>query len=161
LITQEKLKKYLHYSEEDGSFTWIKHDLKPYKIGKNAEHDHNHGYKCINLCGKKYYSHRLAWLYMYGEFPKQHIDHINGIKSDNKIINLRDVSNSDNQQNQKTHHKNSKSGLMGSVKHNNKFRAQITINGICYRSKVLETKEEAHELYLLMKRELHGDNCFI
>jgi hypothetical protein len=56
------------------------------------------GYLRITVLGKSYYAHRLAWFYMNGEWPDQ-IDHINGIKSDNRIENLRNVTVQQNNQN--------------------------------------------------------------
>ena len=54
------------------------------------------GYLIIKIKGKQYKAHRLAWLYEFGSFPNTNIDHINGIRTDNRISNLRAVSQSVN-----------------------------------------------------------------
>lgn len=61
------------------------------------------GYRYISFRGRHYYAHRLAWLIVKGEWPKNHIDHINGVKDDNRIANLRDVSSAENHRNMKIH----------------------------------------------------------
>jgi hypothetical protein len=76
---------------------------------------HIKGYLQIMIDGKNHLAHRLAWFYVYGEWPKNQIDHINRIKTDNKIINLRDVDNSTNQHNIGTRSHNS-SGTTGVYK---------------------------------------------
>lgn len=73
------------------------------KIGKSATRNHQTGYKRVKLDGKDYGAHRVAWLLHYGEWPKQQIDHINGNRGDNRMCNLRDVSQTENQQNRKSH----------------------------------------------------------
>ncbi len=64
-----------------------------------GEISNNDRYLKAMLLGTRYKIHRLAWLYVYGEFPKEQIDHINGDRLDNRICNLRDVSQIMNNQN--------------------------------------------------------------
>jgi hypothetical protein len=160
MITQEQLKEFLEYDKETGVFI-RKIDWYKSKKGDIAGTDDGRGYKKIWILGKKYLLHRLAWLYVYGKFPDNDIDHINGNPSDNRIENLRDVSKSCNLQNQSRMHKNNKSGMLGVVAHYGKYRAQLTIKGITLKSKRFESKEEAHAEYIKMKRFYHGENCMI
>lgn len=67
--------------------------------GRVAGTVNNRGYKIIKIAGNKYREHRLAWLHVYGEWPADQIDHINRIKADNRIENLRVVNNSENMRN--------------------------------------------------------------
>jgi hypothetical protein len=106
MLTQAKLKEVLHYDPETGDFTWRK------KGEKRAGCTTSHGYQRIILARKEYKSHRLAWLYVYGEFPKEQIDHINGVRDDNRIKNLRPVSNTENTKNGKRRCTNT-SGVTG------------------------------------------------
>jgi hypothetical protein len=92
-MTQKKLKKIVKYDPETGIFTKIKDGSI---CGYNPTCK---GYGRIYINRLGYYSHRLAWLYVYGEWPKQQIDHINRIRNDNRICNLRDVSPAENMAN--------------------------------------------------------------
>jgi hypothetical protein len=99
---------------------------------------------------------------VHGEWPKHYIDHINGERSDNRLCNLREATNSQNQQNKKRAMKNSKSGVLGVFwdKERSAFRAEIRLNG---KGKFLgrfKTAEEASEVYLAYKRQLH-EHCTI
>ena len=90
MITQEELKELLDYNPETGLFTWnVYNNIK----NKTTAGTFNDGYIQIKIKQKIYQAHRLAWLYVYGEWPKGQIDHINGIRDDNRIENLRDVTN--------------------------------------------------------------------
>lgn len=97
-MTQQQLKEILHYNPNTGAFTWKICPRKSIKEGSIAGRLSR--YIQIQYKGKKYYAHRLAWLYMYGKLPKNQIDHINRDKTDNRISNLRDVTHFENQQNQ-------------------------------------------------------------
>ena len=96
-LTQEKLKQELLYVPETGKFIRLK-AVSQMKRGDIAGWISKNGYIGINVCGKKYTGHRLAWLYMTGSWPKQ-IDHINRIRSDNRWENLREVTQSQNNRN--------------------------------------------------------------
>lgn len=120
-ITQERLKELLRYDPETGDFDWLCN-------GDSAGLINDRGYLRIYIEKKTYLSHRLAWLYVHGEFPPETTDHINGIKNDNRIKNLRAVSQGENLKNQKINNTN-KSGITGVFwdKKSQKWRAQITV----------------------------------
>jgi len=100
MITVERLKELLNYNETTGAFTW-KVTPKSYRVavGDVAGGVHSKGYIHIKIDGVTRFAHRLAWLYVFGSLPKQQIDHINRIKTDNRISNLRDVSATENNRN--------------------------------------------------------------
>ena len=89
------------------------------------------GYRSIQVKGKRYLTHRLIWLYVYGKFPDDQIDHINGRPSDNRLENLRDVTQQENNKNQKKPCTN-KSGHLGVCWHKNteKWSARIDVDGV-------------------------------
>jgi hypothetical protein len=113
------------------------------------------GYWCIRLDGVLYLAHRLAWLYMYGLWPPGQIDHISGERLDNRILNLRETTPSENNQNRRTAPKHSKSGVFGVSERGGKWTARISHEGICYRVSGFFSAEEAAKEYIRMKRLLH------
>jgi hypothetical protein len=157
MLTQEYLKSILSYDPETGLFLWKMSKSNRIKIGDNSGYVTNTGYICIKINSKKYLAHRLVWLYMYGYMPKNDVDHINGIRNDNILLNLREATRSENLQNLKTHHSDNKIGLLGVCFHKRikKFHAQIKLN---YKNNSLgyfDTPEKAHQAYLDAKRKLH------
>jgi len=158
MLTQYELKEILHYNTETGIFTWKKKLGNRIKVDKQAGRTLANGYVNIGIYGKRYYAHRLAWLYTTGDNPKYNIDHIDGNPSNNAFNNLRDVSQSVNIQNQISYHVNNKSGFLGVSlsKKNKKWMAQITLNRKVFFLGYFDNAEEAHEVYLNAKRELHA-----
>jgi len=100
-LTQEYLKLILHYDPDTGIFTWLSPRVLRIKKGNVAGVAEASGYIRVQIKGKNYSMHRLAFLYMTGAFPAEHTDHINRNRSDNRWLNLRAVSNSVNQKNAK------------------------------------------------------------
>ena len=155
---EDRLKKALHYNPDTGVFIWINNNNSRVNAGMIAGSLNGSGYQIISIDAKRYYSHRLAWLYVYGELPSCQIDHINGIRTDNRIINLREATNAKNQQNLKKCRANNKIGLLGVdyFKYSKKkYRAQIMIDSKQKCLGYFETPEEAHEAYLDAKRKFH------
>jgi len=111
-MTRDELKELVSYDSETGVFKRLKQTSPRIKVGQSAGWKDAYGYLNICLRGKKWKAHRLAWLYVYGEFPKKEIDHINGIKNDNRICNLRDVDRLTNELN-KGIQSNNTSGYKG------------------------------------------------
>ena len=106
MLTQSELKSQLNYDSETGIFTWkiSKSGIK--NINQIAGNVDIYGYHRIKINQKIYKAHRLAWLYIYGEMPKNKIDHINRIKNDNRICNLREATISQNGFNQNLNKRN-------------------------------------------------------
>ncbi|EHL6353356.1 HNH endonuclease, partial [Escherichia coli] len=100
MITHKELTSSLNYNPETGVFTW-KIASGSSSIGKVAGFKTNSqaDYLSIRINGKSYLCHRLAWFYMKGCWPKGLIDHINGVKNDNRISNLREVTRGQNKTN--------------------------------------------------------------
>lgn len=161
ILTQAVLKEHLHYDTETGIFTWVKPTMVKIKVGDIVGClDVSTGYYVTKLFRKKYQLHRLAWLYIYGFIPKNYIDHINGVTTDNRLINLREATNSQNQQNLKKKTKNNSSGFVGVsfYKNTGKYRANIKINKKGIHLGYYDTPEEAHQVYVDAKRKIHTFN---
>ena len=158
-LTPSYLKECLHYCPETGVFTWRERPVNHFKseTARKAWNTRYSGKKCgtahsscrtfysfIAINSKRYYAHRLAWLYQYGEFPKNHIDHIDGDGINNKINNLRDVTCSENRRNTRLPTNNS-SGVKGVTwrKNDKKWQAQLKINGKNHHLGCFSTIEEA------------------
>lgn len=130
ILTQERLKELLNYNPDTGLFTYAKRRPKV-QVGAIAGHKHKgHLYIQLKVDAKLYLAHRLAWLYVHGVFPDNQIDHINQVRHDNRLINLRQATNAENHQN-RTVQKNSTSGHAGVTwsKIWRKWHARISLNG--------------------------------
>lgn len=153
MITQKELEELLHYDPETGAFTWIV-KRSGAGLGNVAGHkEKRDGYIRIKVKDKKYPAHRLAWLYMTGEWPENYIDHINGIRDDNRWGNLRDVTHRTNCENQRV--ATGETGYLGVYKSINNYRARIKTNGRNIDLGSYKTPEEAHQAYLRGKRKYH------
>ena len=141
MLTQALLQELLHYNPYTGVFTWLERDRRHFEsnhrwaawnsmcAGKKAGSKNGRGYLSISIFKKLYKSHRLAFVYMTGEFPPEHTDHINRVTDDNRWVNLRAVSNSENQKNARLKSNNT-SGVNGVIWHKveKKWRAVIALN---------------------------------
>ena len=154
-ISADELRVMLDYNASTGIFTWIARPSKAVKLGHIAGSSNNAGYITIGIQGKVYKAHRLAWLYITGKWPSGLMDHINGNKSDNRFENLRDIGPRGNSENVRQPNKRNKSGFMGVIWFQNKWRASITINRKTQRIGDYNTPEEAHEAYVDAKRKYH------
>ena len=156
-LTPERLREVLRYDADSGQFVWLCNLAKKDRVGQVAGSTHPHGYIVVQVDGYPYKAHRLAWLYTRGTWPTGEIDHINGVRADNRIANLRDVSGAVNQQNQRTARRGSSSGLLGVTWHKaaGKWAAQIAHERRKVHLGVFDTAEAAHAAYVAAKRELH------
>lgn len=150
IVGPDLVRRAFVYDPATGHFTRV----EGRKLGL-AGAINNLGYRLIGIVGKKYRAHRLAWLYVHGAWPTGEIDHINGIRDDNRIENLRDVSNRVNQQNRRKALKSGSTGLLGVSPTKRGFKAAISLNKASRYLGRFDTAEEAHAAYVDAKRELH------
>lgn len=166
MISYAELIETLNYDPMTGVFTW-KQAGKGRRTNKQVGSWDMYGYLTVRLgkakAAKSYKLHRLAWLYAMGEWPKHDIDHLNGIRHDNRIENLRDAPRKMNLENQiKMRNRKNKTGLMGAY-----FDAKkdMYYSRISHHDKSLylgsfKTAEEAHQCYLNAKRKIH-EGCTV
>jgi hypothetical protein len=128
-ITQELVKRLFDYNP-DGYLIWKVKPALRVSIGSPAGSKNTRGYWQVRVLGKLYRSHRIIFLWHNGYFPENNIDHIDGNPSNNKIENLREVTQQCNLRNSKVH-KNNNSGVTGVIWHKQteKWYAQIKVNG--------------------------------
>lgn len=98
-ISHERLLSKFLYDPESGAFYWRSKGLESKAVGY-VNYD---GYIRMYALGRRFYAHRLAWFYVTGRWPNEEIDHINGVRSDNRIKNLRCVSRKENCENSGLH----------------------------------------------------------
>jgi hypothetical protein len=154
VLTSDEVREILDYNPDTGEFRWRKnHRLS----GRRAGSPNSWGYVHIQINGRKYKAHRLAWLITYGELPEKDIDHLNNVRTDNRICNLRAVSRSVNIQNQTRGHRDSTSKYLGVSwdKHRRKWAAIIVLNYKTYHLGKFDTEEDAYSAYLESKRRMH------
>ena len=153
-LDQQKAISLLNYDPESGVFT-RKGARGKYADGSQVGRKNCYGYIDV-VIGKSFYkAHRLAWLISKGEWPVADIDHINGDRSDNRLVNLRAVSRAENMQNQAMP-RSKVSGFLGVTRHDDdKWRARITVAGIRFHLGVFNTPEEVSEAYLVAKKQFH------
>lgn len=158
VLDQTVVKDLLSYNQQTGVFTWNVTLNGNAKKGEVAGCVTSKGYVNVSILGRQYKAHRVAWLYVYGAWPTGLIDHIDGKRSNNAILNLRDVTQKINSQNIKLHQKRNKSGFLGVVKNRSVWQAKIVANGERFYLGVFGTPEEAHSAYIQAKRALHQGN---
>ena len=156
-ISQEQVTACLRYDPISGRFERTsKVDNHGGKVGNIT----SRGYLRIKIKERYFMAHRLAWLISYGAWPKGQIDHINCIKLDNRLCNLRCVTNAVNSQNRRHPTANNKSSsfLGVSKAERGRWRAVIVLRGKKHRLGRFATPEQAHAAYVIAKRRLHEGN---
>ena len=153
MITAERLKVLLAYDPLSGHFTWINR-RRACRFGEVAGSTRTNGYRRIGLDNHMYLAHRLARLYMTGEWPAHEIDHKDGDRSNNRFANLRAASAAENHQNRAKRSDNS-SGLVGATNVRGRWQAAIVVKGVRHYLGAFATAVEAHSAYLAAKSRLH------
>lgn len=145
---RELLVDLLTYDPETGDFFWK----------RPAGGFSPNGYRYIKVGAKQCLAHRLAWLYVHGEWPDALIDHIDGNRSNNRIGNLRKATHSQNGANAKRHSRN-RSGYKGVSfdKSKNRWQASITVQNKQIHLGRFKTKDEARAAYMTAAKFHHGE----
>lgn len=154
-ITATLVRQLLDYDPTTGVFTWLRGDESLFREQKFARRwnarwpgnvagvkTNDTGYIKICIAGSRIYAHRLAFLYMTGRLPEQQVDHINGVRDDNRWANLREVSLQENRKNMRMVKTNT-TGVTGVTRWQGRWIAQIRANGTTIRIGAYDTLEQA------------------
>lgn len=154
-LTAARLRELLSYDPKTGIFRWRKARGKR-QAGAVAGVYTEKGYCRIGIDYVNHYGHRLAWLYVHGQWPAEEIDHKNGVRSENWIKNLREATHAQNGQNIAMSRRN-KSGAVGVIwsKKKKTWGAQIQVGGIHHWLGYFETVDAASEAYSKAKAKFH------
>lgn len=156
LPSLSRLKDVLSYDCNTGIFTWVIPPKGHPRLFGRAAGCISTGYSLIKIDNQKYKSHRLAWLYFYGEEPAGDIDHINGNRLDNSISNLRIATNPQNQANRS---RNKNKSLPKGVRKigYGMFQARISFNRKQISLGAYKTVEDAEAAYFSASKKYYGN----
>lgn len=154
-FTQARLKELLHYEPATGAFTWRETRSPRAVEGGPAGSKHVTGYIYLIVEGRSHKAHRLAWFYVHGEWPEE-IDHINRVRDDNRLENLRAATECENRQNVSQFITN-RSGFKGVGQHNGRWRARISVERRSIWLGHFPTAEAAYEAYRTAAHKYHGE----
>lgn len=153
-LTAKVLRALLHYDPVTGAFTWAA-GVGNRRAGQAAGTPDGLGYLRVMIDKRNYRLHRLALLYVHGEWPPQQVDHINGNRSDNRFANLRAATPALNSENQRRAKSDSLLGLLGVSRCRKLYFARIKVAGKGFHLGSYATAEAAHAAYIDAKRVLH------
>ena len=161
MLTHARLIEMVHYDPETGSFTHLV-DRQGCRAGGVAGCVDGAGYLCLKLDQQKYYAHRLAWLYVTGEWPSHEVDHKDRNRANNKWLNLRPATDKQQAENRKLY-VNSTSGFRGVVwrEAKRKWEARIRHNDADTYLGLHDTLVDAVVARLHAERALytHAEHC--
>lgn len=147
------LKEFLQYDPKTGIF--VRRKGRGARAGAEAGTVRRDGYRQIVIDRHTYLASRLAWFYVHGKWPSGEVDHKNGVRLDNRLANLRDVTHQGNGHNEHGVRKNNKSGFLGVTKSGKRFLSWIGMDGKTLYLGSFSTAEAAHASYLAAKRKFH------
>jgi hypothetical protein len=156
-LTFEEASALFAYDPETGALTWRvrRTRIAPGAVAGGVK---TAGYRHVRACNAIYLAHRLCWLLHYGEWPLGMVDHINGLRDDNRIANLRLATPAINSQNRRLG-ANNRLGVLGVHQvSSRRFRAQIRVAGRKVWLGDFPTADMAHDAYLAAKRQFHEGN---
>ena len=156
MTEHEQLRKVLEYDPETGTFTWLPVSGRGMHFRKGeAGWVHKKGYRYIRFMGRTFFAHRLAYFYMTGVWPTDQIDHINGIRDDNRWVNLREATNGQNMENIAGPHGDTQTGLLGVTFRRGRYEVRIQKDKRRHHVGTFKTPEAADEAYRAAKAKHH------
>lgn len=157
-LTQARLKSVVDYDPQTGVFTWRKTPKGP-ACGRKAGAINSDGYIQIKIDQRIYKAHRLVWLYVHGRWPDDLLDHINLVRADNRLCNLREATKSQNRMNVPALRHN-RSGIKGVFPKDGKWIARIGVDGKSIELGRFDSAEQASSAYAEASKIYHGDYAY-
>lgn len=142
-LSPERLRQIFDFDEVRGHFIWKVRTPRS-EIGDIAGGQSGNGYWTVSIDGKRMLAHRVVWFWAHGKWPSKHVDHINGDRLDNRLSNLRDVSNSRNTHNTTKLRKTNKLGLRGVSQQRNRYLSRISVDNRVINLGSYSTAEDAY-----------------
>lgn len=158
MLSYEELRNVLSYDAETGILQWKVRPSNRISVGDHVGNESRSGYLKFGFKGRDFYVHRVAFLLYTGEWPSACIDHINGIRGDNRWCNLREANVSENNRNVRVRSDNS-SGIKGVSwkSRGKKWVATIGLNGRKRHLGCYSDMNEAAEVVELVREMAHGN----
>lgn len=154
-ISYERLRELVDYDPETGILTRKIRTSNRVHPGEVVGTVTGNGYWLARIDTHLAYNHQFIWLYAYGEWPKSPIDHVNGDITDNRLVNLRLATASQNQANKKRPAHNT-SGYKGVWRKRKRWCAEIKKDGVKLRLGTFDSPAQAHAAYLEAAQKLFG-----
>lgn len=155
-ISYERLRELVNYDPGTGIMTRKIRTSNRVHIGDVVGTIIGNGYWLARVDKHLAYNHQFAWLYAYGEWPESHIDHVNGDITDNRLVNLRLATVSQNQANKKRPSHNT-SGYKGVWKKRQRWCAEIKKDGVKMYLGTFDDPLTAHAAYVQAAQKLFGE----
>ena len=153
-LTAQRVRELLHYDPLTGVLTW-RTTRGCVRAGAEAG-CRKRGYIVIKIDGFGYQGHRVAWIWVHGEWPPMDLDHRDTVRAHNWIENLRPATQTMNSENLRRAQKNNRVGVLGVSMSRGKFMARIRVAGKLLYLGRFDTAPEAGAVYLAAKREKHA-----
>lgn len=157
-MAPDEVRSLIKYDPETGSLSWLIRRGSA-QAGKAINTMSTDGYIVVGINRKRYQAHRVAWAIHHGDWPNSDIDHINGNRADNRIVNLRLCDDSQNQCNvsKKSGSFTSSYKGVGFHKGSKKWRARIRMRNKRVELGYFDTQEQAYAAYCEASKNYHGE----
>ena len=159
MLTASKAAQQLSYDPETGVFRWLQKRNNRSLAGSVAGGINSGGYRNIALLGKCYRAGRLAVLMMTGEWPPQEVDHIDGVRDNDRWSNIRLASRTLNNRKKSRARVDSASGVLGVTASRGRWKAVIEANGKSRHIGLFDTIEAASAAYRAAKAQRDLECC--
>jgi hypothetical protein len=156
MLSYDDANRLFEYDYKTGELYWKINVAKNVKSGMVAGKSRKRDlYKTVTIKRKQYQAHRIVWLIVNGNMPKEFIDHINGDRTDNRIFNLREATHSLNAQNVRKPSKANTSGYLGVSFKRGAYESSLTFAGKSIYLGRYDDPKIAHQAYINAKRKHH------